>query len=105
MEAETTYLHDKNFDMQLQRVILIICLTIIVAGAVCLSVGGTLWVWICGAWLMSGPIVLLDAYLTIRRDAANGQNSGSNKSDLVGATRIEFEKLARRHHDDDDITH
>lgn len=33
-----------------------------------LNFGGAIWIWLLAAWLVSGPLVLLDSYLAFSAD-------------------------------------
>ena len=106
MTANSTYARDKHSDMQLQRVVLIICLTVLAAGVLSMSIGGNLFVWVCAGWLLSGPLVLIDAQRSTRRNNTSRRaqpHFGSEPTGLVGTAGVKFEKLASSQQDNHDI--
>lgn len=53
--------------MRLKRIIFLILCAILIASALFLFFGGKLWIWIVGAWALSGPIILIDAHYLNQR--------------------------------------
>lgn len=53
--------------MWIIRSIAILATAILLALALRAAFGGGLWVWLLGAWLLSGPIVVIDAILRAHR--------------------------------------
>lgn len=64
---------DRSNNMQLQRSIFIIGITIGISGTLSLIVDGRLLVWIGAAWILSGPLVLVDAYIGLYKKSTRLQ--------------------------------
>jgi hypothetical protein len=48
--------------MSLMRAFIIICFSVFVTSSMCFVLGGNLWLWVCGGWLLSGPLVVFYAH-------------------------------------------
>lgn len=90
--------------MQFVRALSILASLIALSIAMNLLFGGSMVWWIAGAWILSAPAILVDAWLRTKSDetaeppANLGKPTGELKS--VRASQPEVHKLARRRTDE-----
>lgn len=104
MNVQDNWQVEKTADMQMTRMATIICMMIAGSIALHLTLGGSLLVWIVAAWLISGPIVVVDAHF--RKDENPGKKPAgfdAVREPSIRTAGVNSDKLSRSQTHDTDI--
>ena len=92
--------------MQMTRMATIICLMIAASVALQMALGGSIVIWIVAGWLISGPVVLIDAHFRKERESAKKPaRFDAARGPSIRTAGVNTDKLSRRQADDTDIQH
>ncbi len=83
--------------MQFLRALGILGLLVALSIALKLYLGGSIFIWIVGAWIFSAPMILLDAWLF---SARTDQADKPDELGSVGTVQPAVQKLARSRADE-----
>ena len=104
MDANNALQVEETLDMQMTRTAMIVCLTTAFVASICQYFGGNLLWWMIAGWIISGPIVLIDAYFRKDERAIKGRSTvDAVTKPSVSTAHVKANKFARSHEDDADI--